>query len=176
MFLYKEYYTSFQYHLPSNFSSPLGLFGDLRQFSVVVLVVEEFRCFRRLQPVQGSLSCCPLCLPLSFSIILLCCEGSLHENNQSNPIENILGRWMTTYSKQKISIIYLIFKYSIPCLPTQCISNHELENIQRYVGDNGVEPDNTCPSPSHTFDSCKFPVCINSKNCSKLNRQTWKQY
>lgn len=55
--------------LPSNFCSSLGLLS-YRLLIPMVVAVEQFR--RRLETRECSLSCCPLCLSLSLSIVIVC--------------------------------------------------------------------------------------------------------
>ena len=77
MILIDQFNLGFPWSLPCNFSTPLGLFSHFRQLPVVALFSKELGCLWRLEAMQCALSQSPLCLPLSSSIILLCCEGSL---------------------------------------------------------------------------------------------------
>lgn len=63
----------------------------------------------------------------------------------------------------------LVLHNIIPGLATQCIADYELEDIKREIGDNAVDPDNSCPSPSNTCDSGKAPATIHSNDGSHLN-------
>jgi len=62
----------------------------------------------------------------------------------------------------------LVLQQIIPGLPSQCIANDELEDIERDVGDNAVNPDDSCPSPTNPLDSCKGPGCIYSNDSCHL--------
>ena len=57
---------------------------------------------------------------------------------------------------------YLVLQKIIPCLPTQHVANAELEDVEREVSDNAVEPDNARPAPSAPLDLRKRPVRVNS--------------
>ena len=61
--------------------------------------------------------------------------------------------------------------YSIPGVATQCITDYELEDVEREIGDNAVYPDNACPSPSNAFDSSKSPATVHSNEGSHLNNK-----
>lgn len=65
-------------------------------------------------------------------------------------------------------VFYLILDHCVPCPSTQAKTDDEFKDILRYVGNNGVDPDDCCPSPSNTLDPGEFPVCIYSKHCSNL--------
>uniref|UniRef100_A0A6N2MT07 Uncharacterized protein n=1 Tax=Salix viminalis TaxID=40686 RepID=A0A6N2MT07_SALVM len=59
----------------------------------------------------------------------------------------------------------------IPGLPSQCIADNEFDDIKRDIGDNAKKPNDSCPSPTNAFDSCKGPACIHSNESSHLQ---WK--
>ena len=65
---------------------------------------------------------------------------------------------------------YLILKQIIPSPATQSISDGKLENIQREVEYDTIEPNNTSPSPANTVDPRKAPICIYSEECSNLDK------
>lgn len=112
-----------------------------------------------------------MCFSLSSSIILLCGESSLHhnKNNKWSVVTHahmhtcIFGLYITLRLR-----VYPILSNIIPCLATQCITYDELEEIQRYVENDAVEPNHTCPTPSNSFHVCKLPVCIHSYYCRNL--------
>lgn len=56
-------------------------------------------------------------------------------------------------------------------MATQCITDQELEDIEREIGDNAVDPDSACPSPSDTVDFGKAPVTIYGNEGSHLNNR-----
>lgn len=115
--------------------------------------------------MQCALSCSPLCFSLSSSIILLCRESSL-PSQKTIRHRHIFGQYLITL--RLIERVYPILSNIIPCLATQCITYDELEEIQRYVENNAVEPYHTCPTPSNSSHACKFPVCIHSYQCCNL--------
>ena len=115
--------------------------------------------------MKGSLSSSPLCLSLTSPIIFLSCESSLCGWLQENLLPN---EHHYAFEVKKNDRVYLILEKIIPGFACQCISNDELEDIQRNIEDNAVDPDNTGPSPSYTFDSRKAPICIDSNQSSNL--------
>lgn len=60
---------------PGSLSTSLGLLSNFGLFMVVVVVLVGFR---NLETMECALSQSPLSLPLSSSIVLLCCESSLN--------------------------------------------------------------------------------------------------
>lgn len=61
---------------------------------------------------------------------------------------------------QESNHAYPIFNHIVPGFATKGVAGDELEDIKRNVCDDTVEPDDSTPSPSAPFDSCKFPVCV----------------
>lgn len=64
----------------------------------------------------------------------------------------------------------LVLKQGIPSLATQSVTDDELEDVEREVSDETVNPYHTCPSPANALDSCKFPVCVHGDCGSHLFR------
>lgn len=67
---------------------------------------------------------------------------------------------------------YPLLKDEIPCSPTQRITDEKLDDIQREVEDEVVEPDDTGPAPSNALDRSKCPVGIYSDQSSNLQNMT----
>lgn len=62
----------------------------------------------------------------------------------------------------------LVLEQIIPGLPTQSVSNDELEDIKREVGDDAEEPYGSCPSPPNAFNPSKAPAWIHGYACGNL--------
>jgi hypothetical protein len=62
-------------YLPCYFGTPLCLLSELTQLPIAGLVI--FHGFWRLETMKRALSCSPLSLPFTLSIILLGSESSL---------------------------------------------------------------------------------------------------
>lgn len=65
----------------------------------------------------------------------------------------------------------LVLDNIIPGPASQCIAYYELEDIKREVGDNAVDPDDTCPSPSNAFNSGKAPTAVHSNESGHLRNK-----
>ena len=63
---------------------------------------------------------------------------------------------------------HFLVDHVIPSLASESVTDDELENIKRNVGNDTVYPYTSSPSPSTTDDSCESPVCIHSDQCSHL--------
>lgn len=57
-----------------------------------------------------------------------------------------------------------------PRLATQCVADNKLDDIQRHIKYNTIEPDNTSPPPSNSFYPGKPPTSIYSDHSSHLNK------
>jgi len=67
---------------------------------------------------------------------------------------------------------YLVFEEIKPSPTTQNIADGEFQDVKRNVGDQSVNPDNSSPSPPHSFYPCKAPIGINSyDSCNLLKNQ-----
>lgn len=65
-------------------------------------------------------------------------------------------------------ISHLVLKHVVPGLAGQSKSDDELEDIEREVGNDAVNPDHSCPSPPNAMDPGKAPVCIHSNDSGNL--------
>ncbi|RWW20605.1 hypothetical protein GW17_00015283 [Ensete ventricosum] len=93
----------------------------------VALFVEEAGGLWGLQTMQGALGQRPLCFPLALPVILL------------------------------RDIVYLVLEKVVPGPAAQTIANDELENVEREVGDEAVEPNDPSPPPSDALHPRKAP-------------------
>ncbi|RWW63106.1 hypothetical protein BHE74_00029739 [Ensete ventricosum] len=123
--------------LPGDLRAPLGLFGDLGQLPVA-LFVEEAGGLWGLQTMQGALGQRPLCFPLALPVILLR-EGERERE------------------REREDIVYLVLEKVVPGPAAQTIANDELENVEREVGDEAVEPNDPSPPPSDALHPRKAP-------------------
>jgi len=101
-----------------------------------------------------------LSLPFSPTVVFLGRECSLRSQEGKTNNVNIYILWGF---RIKILIhTYPIFNHVVPSFATKGIASDKLEDIKRNVCDDTVDPDDSTPSPSTTFDSRKFPMRISS--------------
>lgn len=67
--------------------------------------------------------------------------------------------------------MYLVLQKIVPCLPTEHVANAELEDVEREVSDDTVEPDDAGPAPATPFDLRKAPVRVNSYQGRNLSHK-----
>jgi hypothetical protein len=72
---------------------------------------------------------------------------------------------------------YPLLKDEVPRSPAQRVPDEELDDVQREVADDVVQPDDAGPAPSDALDRSKRPVGIHSNQSSDLQAwQTWAGY
>lgn len=66
----------------------------------------------------------------------------------------------------------LPIEQQVPCLSTESVSDHELDNIEWDIEDQAVQPYNTGPSPSDATDVGEANMSIDSnQRCHLDNRK-----
>lgn len=66
------------------------------------------------------------------------------------------------FKNQDQTHTYPIFNHVVPSFSTKGIASDKLEDIKRNVCDNTINPYDSTPSPSATFDSCESPMRVSS--------------
>lgn len=72
------------------------------------------------------------------------------------------------FNKASFCVSYLVLDHIIPGLSAQSIPNDELKDIEREVGNDAEDPNDSGPSPSDALDASEFPSCIHSNDSSNL--------
>jgi hypothetical protein len=65
-------------------------------------------------------------------------------------------------------VYYPLLNDKIPRFPTKSISDEELDDIEREVEDDVVQPHNASPAPPNAFDRSERPVGVHSNQCGNL--------
>jgi hypothetical protein len=74
-------------------------------------------------------------------------------------------------TKRAVYIDHPLLNDKIPRFATQSVSDEELEEVEREVEDEVVEPHHTSPAPSNAFDRSEPPVRVYSYQCSYLHSE-----
>lgn len=69
------------------------------------------------------------------------------------------------------AVQYLVLKEVVPGPATEHEADEELEQVEREVEHDAVQPDNTSPAPADTLDPGKTPVGVHSKEGRNLYQQ-----
>lgn len=117
--------------------------------------------------MQCSLCMCPLKFSLFLTKIFLPCEGNLHYKRKHIKVRGNKKQGTKLVAMRCNS--YPLLNDKIPGPPTKSIADEELNEIKWNVEDDVVKPDYTSPTPSNSFNSRKFPVCIDCNQSSNLH-------
>ena len=117
--------------------------------------------------MEGPLSVCPLELPLLLAEVFLPCERNLQKDEHlSCMIHGPKG--VGQDSLCSTCYYYPLIDDEIPCFAAQSVSDEELDDIEREVCDDIVEPHDASPAPPDAFDLSERPVSIHRDQCSNL--------
>lgn len=67
-----------------------------------------------------------------------------------------------------IFVLDLVLEHVVPGTARESHADKKLEDVERNVCNNAVDPDNSSPFPSNSIDSSKVPVCIHSNDSCHL--------
>ena len=110
--------------------------------------------------MEGPLGGGPLRLPLFPPVILLGGEGGLHSRVPSaNPLEKSLDYAPTAGG----AVRYLVLEEVVPGPAAEHKADEELEQVEREVEDDAVEPDYASPAPADALDPGKAPVGVHGQ-------------
>ena len=65
---------------------------------------------------------------------------------------------------------YLVLEEVVPCPAAEHKSDEELDQVQREVEHDAVEPDDTSPAPADTLDPGEAPVGVDSEEGRNLHQ------
>lgn len=63
----------------------------------------------------------------------------------------------------------LVLQHVVPGFAAQAVADDELEDVEREVSHNAINPDHSGPSPSNALDPCEFPARVNGNNRGNLS-------